>query len=175
MTATSVQGGAASGKASRAGKYLTFFLGEEEFGLEILKVHEIIGNMPITRVPRTPHYIRGVVNLRGKIIPLVDLRRKFSMEDAPDGATCIIVVQVHGIPIGIVVDRVSEVVTIAARDIEDTPAFGSDVDTEYLLGVAKAEERVKLLLDIDRVLSTDDVRDVTSVQAPAGQSEFAAA
>ena len=174
MTATSVEGSVESGRASRAGKYLTFFLGNEEFGLEILKVHEIIGNMPITRVPRTPHFIRGVVNLRGKIIPLVDLRRKFEMDDAPDGATCIIVVQVHGVPIGIVVDRVSEVVTIAAKDIEDTPAFGTDVDTEYLLGVAKSDERVKLLLDIDRVLSNDEVRSATSGDAGGASADAAA-
>ncbi len=173
-TATPVDG-AIPVAATHAGKYLTFFLGDEEYGVEILKVHEIIGSMPITRVPRTPEFIRGVVNLRGKIIPLVDLRRKFAMVDAADGSTCIIVVQVTGIPIGIVVDRVSEVVTIGGTDIQDTPSFGTEVDTEYLLGVAKTEGRVRLLLDIDRVLTSDEVREVRGAQGYDEKNAAAAA
>ncbi len=143
----------------RAGKFLTFTLGEEEYGVEILKVHEIIGTLPITRVPGTPAYICGIVNLRGKVIPIVHLRRKFSMADSTSDESCIIVVQVHDVPIGIVVDQVSEVVNIAGSDVEDVPEFGGDVNTEFLLGVAKSDGRVRLLLDIERVLSGDVQRD----------------
>lgn len=142
-----------------AGKFLTFFLDEEEYGLEILKVHEIMGMLPITRVPRTPEAVRGVINLRGKVIPIVDLRVRFRMPGEDVAETCIIVVQVRGALIGVVVDRVSDVIAIAADDIEPPPEFGADVDTRYLLGLAKAGERVRLLLDIDRVLSTEHVGD----------------
>jgi purine-binding chemotaxis protein CheW len=142
----------------RAGKYLTFFLAKEEYGLEILKVHEIIGVLPITRVPRTPPFVRGVINLRGKVIPIVDLRSKFGMDAAPEAAeTCIIVVQVHGAQTGVVVDRVSEVADIAEGEIENSPSFGADVATDYLLGIAKSSGRVRLLLSIDRILSTAEV------------------
>lgn len=138
-------------------KYLTFFLAAEEYGIEILKAHEIIGMMPITKVPRTPPYVRGVINLRGKVIPVVDLRLKFDMEDmAQTEQTCIIVVQAHGVQTGIVVDKVSEVLDIASGDVADTPSFGASVDTGYLLGVGKAQGKVRLLLDIDRVLTTKD-------------------
>jgi purine-binding chemotaxis protein CheW len=151
---------AASGKG---GKYLTFSLAGEEYGIEILKVHEIIGMMPVTRVPRTPAIIRGVINLRGKVIPIVDLRRKFELPSAADdSATCIIVVQVHGIQTGLVVDSVSEVVDIPAGDVEETPSFGGDVSTEYLLGLAKSNGRVKLLLDIERVLVPSDAKALTA-------------
>ena len=124
--------------------------------------------MPITRVPRTPEAVRGVVNLRGKVIPVVDLRRKFGLAAAAaDGAqeTCIIVVQVRGVPLGVVVDRVSEVSAVASADIEEPPAFGADVHTEYLLGLGKVGGRVKLLLDIDQVLSTSEVVDLAAVRA----------
>jgi len=148
------------------GKFLTFFLGSEEYGLEILKVHEIIGMMPITRVPRTPQFIRGVINLRGKVIPVVDLRLKFAMESKDQTEeTCIIVVQAQGVEMGIIVDKVSEVLDIAGKDIDDAPYFGADVNTDYLLGIGKAAERVKLLLDIDQVLSSQEVIDVRSVAA----------
>src|SRR3954471_22516164 len=99
---------AVSREAARGGKFLTFFLAGEEYGLEILRVHEIIGMLPITRVPRTPEFIRGVVNLRGKVITIMDLRRKFGMDACAD-ENCIIVVQIKGVQIGVVVDRVSEV------------------------------------------------------------------
>jgi purine-binding chemotaxis protein CheW len=151
-----------------AGKYLTFFLQEEEYGLEILKVHEIIGMMPITPVPRTPDFIRGVINLRGKIIPTLDLRLKFGMaETETTDQTCIIVVQSNGMQIGVVVDRVSEVLDIASEEIEDTPSFGSDVNTDYILGIGKSEGRVRLLLDIDRALSGMEIDGLTSMMGDA--------
>lgn len=139
-------------------KFLTFCLGTEEYGIEILKVREIIGMMPITPVPRTPEYIRGVVNLRGKVIPVVDLRLKFGMPAvAQTEETCVIVVQAGGVEMGTIVDKVSEVTDIASDNIEDTPFFGSDVHTEYILGLGKSAGRVTLLLDIDRALETEGV------------------
>jgi purine-binding chemotaxis protein CheW len=168
VASTSVDAG-----SRRAGKYLTFFLAGEEYGLEILKVHEIIGVLPITRVPRTPAFVRGVINLRGKVIPIVDLRAKFGMPTAAEEAeTCIIVVQVHGASTGIVVDRVSEVADIPEKDIEDSPEFGADIDTDYLLGIAKSTGRVRLLLSIDKVLQTSEVEALHGVAA-AGQSTSA--
>lgn len=153
-----------SESAAKAGKYLTFFLAEEEYGVEILKVQEIIGMLPVTRVPRTPHFVRGVINLRGKVIPIIDLRAKFGMEPAPGGETCMIVVQVQGVQLGVAVDRVSEVAAIAAAEISDPPSFGSEVDTDFLLGIAKGQGKVTLLLDIDRVLTSAEVLDLKAVQ-----------
>ena len=153
-----------SGFDQIAGKYLTFFLGDEEYGLEILKVREIIGMMDITPVPRTPEFIRGVINLRGKVIPVVELRQKFGMETVEQtDETCIIVVQAQGVEMGIVVDRVSQVIDIAAEEIQDAPSFGTTVDTDYILGIGKSVDRVKLLLDIDQVLSPDEAGDVQSL------------
>ena len=171
---------------SRGGKFLTFYLADEEYGVEILKVQEIIGMQPITRVPRTPSFIRGVINLRGKVIPIMDLRERFGMpaadangalDEATNALRCIIVVQVTGpqgqaVPVGVVVDRVSEVSAIASEDVEDAPSFGAGVKTEYLLGLGKAKSadgqgRVKLLLDIDRVLAADELTALTQAQAAA--------
>ncbi|WP_310572143.1 chemotaxis protein CheW [Gemmatimonas sp.] len=152
---------------SRAGKYLTFFLASEEYGLEILKVSEIIGMQPITRVPRMPEFVRGVINLRGKVIPITDLRSKFSMEYDGSEDSCIIVVQMRGIQTGIVVDRVSEVVAIAEADIEDAPSFGAGIRTEFLLGIGKAGGRVKLLLDIDKVLASSEIAALEAAQSHA--------
>lgn len=145
----------------REGKYLTFTLAAEDYGIGILKVKEIIGIMAITTVPQTPDYMKGVINLRGKVIPVVDLRLKFGMEAIGyTERTCIIVVEITGdnkkIQIGILVDSVSEVLNIKAGDIEDTPNFGSHLDTDYILGMAKTGGRVKILLDIDKVLSNSE-------------------
>ena len=143
---------------SRSGKYLTFFLASEEYGVEILKVQEIIGRMPITPVPLTSKYIRGVINLRGKIHPIMDLKIKFGMEETQiTEETCIIVIKTSSLMMGILVDKVSEVVNVAADDIEDTPSFGGDVNPEYLLGVGKIGGRVRLLLDIEKVITTADI------------------
>ncbi|MBD3169757.1 MAG: chemotaxis protein CheW [candidate division Zixibacteria bacterium] len=147
---------------AQAGKYLTFRLNSEEYGLEILKVREIIGLIDITQVPRTPHYIRGVINLRGKVIPILDLRMKFDMEATDDTEeTCIIVVdastQKGTISMGVLVDAVSEVLDIQQNEIENPPAFGSGVDVDYILGIGKIKDTVKILLDIDRVLDTCDI------------------
>jgi purine-binding chemotaxis protein CheW len=148
------------------GKFLTFFLADEEYGIQILKVQEIIGMMNLTTVPRTPSFIRGVMNLRGKVITVVDLRLKFGMPAIEQiESTCIVVVQAQGVEMGLVVDQVSEVMNIASSDIDDAPSFGTDVETDYLLGVAKCEGRVKFLLDIDKVLSARHIADLPTLSA----------
>ncbi len=144
---------------SGAGKYLTFILGRETYGIEVLKIREIIRMVDITVVPQMPGYIRGVINLRGKIIPVVDLRIKFGLSRAETAErTCIIVVQVRtaensAMLMGLVVDQVEEVLNIAKEEIEETPDFGAKLDTSYLLGMAKVKGTVASLLDIDRVLA----------------------
>lgn len=157
-------GPAESGATSnqRQGKYLTFVLDREEYGISILKVREIIGILPITTVPQTPSFVKGVINLRGKVIPILDLRAKFGMPPIDyTEKTSIIVVDVMGgmetIQLGAVVDHVSEVINIRAEDIEDTPTFGTSVDTDFILGMAKMGKTVKILLDIDKVLRTDEL------------------
>lgn len=147
---------------AREGKYLTFSLAGEQYGIGILKVREIIGMMPITPVPLAPGFLKGVINLRGKVIPVVDLRRKFGMPEADvTERTCIIVVEVkgssHRIPMGIVVDAVSEVLNIRASDIEQTPNLGSNIKTDYILGIGKMDGGIKILLDIDRVLNSQEI------------------
>lgn len=150
---------------SRSGKYLTFFLGDEEYGLEILKVSEIIGMQPITRVPRVPDFVRGVINLRGKVIPVTDLRTKFEMVVEEGRDACIIVVQMKGVQTGVIVDRVSEVVAIADHEVEDAPSFGAGIRTEFLLGIGKAGGRVKLLVNIDKVLESAELAAIEQLAA----------
>lgn len=146
---------------NREGKYLTFSLGAEEYGIGILKIKEIIGMMPITAVPRTPPFVKGVINLRGKVIPVIDLRVKFGMEDKSyTDKTCIIVVEIkeqNSILMGIVVDAVSEVLNIKAAEIEETPNFGTNLDLDYISGIAKINGGVKILLDIDKVLNQEGI------------------
>ncbi len=149
-----------------AGKYLTFKLAEEEYGLEILKVQEIIQMQAVTHVPRTPDYVRGVINLRGKVIPVIDLRAKFGLDASEDTEkTCIIVVQIdHGtagiITMGIIIDEVKEVLDILAENIEETPSFGASINTEFILGMGKIGTSVKILLDIDKVMSVKEVSEI---------------
>ena len=160
--AAEIMGQAIDAMPDREGKYLTFTLGNEGYGISILQIKEIIGMMSITPVPQTPDFVKGVINLRGKVIPVVDLRLRFGM-GAMDYTerTCIIVVEIEGdsgtVMMGIVVDSVSEVLNIKSEDIEDTPTFGTKLDTEYILGMAKMEGGIKILLDIDRVLSANEV------------------
>lgn len=164
LSVLQMNGAAITDKNRIGGKFLTFFLEEEAYGLEILKVHEIIGAMPITRVPRTPEFIRGVINLRGKVIPVVDLRLKFGMTAiAQTDVTCIIVVEVGAIEMGIVVDKVSEVLNIDSREIDDAPSFGVAVNTDFILGIGKANNKVTILLDISRVLSSAENNTVAAI------------
>ena len=146
--------------ADKEGKYLTFTMANEEYGIGILKIKEIIGMMPVTTVPQTPEFVKGVINLRGKVIPVIDLRLRFGMAAVEyTERTCIIVVEIQGqagtVQIGIVVDAVSEVLNIRGQDVEETPTFGAKLDTDYILGMAKMEGGVKILLDIDKVLNSD--------------------
>ncbi|HNY13033.1 MAG TPA: chemotaxis protein CheW [Candidatus Wallbacteria bacterium] len=150
--------------ACPGGKFLTFFLGNEEYGIEILKVQEIIGLLEITPVPRMPKFVKGVINLRGHIISLIDLRLKFDMPAVDYGEmTCTIVVMAGNVIMGLIVDRVSEVIDISSNDIEPTPAFGTLVDTRYLLGIGKHAGKVKLLLNIECVLSDDEMQKVMEI------------
>ena len=146
-------------------KYLTFTLGGEEYGLEILTVREIIGIMNITAVPRTPEYVQGVINLRGKVIPVINLRRKFSLDDADfTEQTCIIVVNIdqngHSLIIGVIVDSVSEVLDIKDTEIEPPPAFGEKVDIRFIWGLAKINDSIKILLDIEKILLSEELEDI---------------
>jgi purine-binding chemotaxis protein CheW len=146
----------------RPGKYLTFSLANEEFGIRVFEVREIMGLQDITRVPQAEPHIRGVINLRGKIVPVICLRTRFGMpqmEYTP--RTCIVVVHVRGedglMLIGVLVDSVSEVITLDASEIEDTPEFGTGQNLDYILGMAKVRGRVKILIDIERVLTVSEI------------------
>jgi len=171
MATSQEQGGqdqVSQGMESLAGKYLTFQLEQEEYGIPILAVVEIIKMMEITPVPRTPTYVRGVVNLRGKVIPVIELREKFGMPGAEDtDETCIVVVTLNTgdakIQMGIIIDRVSEVLDIKTSQLEPSPSFGTACDTEFILAMAKAADSVKMLIDINRVLSEEDVNAMTSM------------
>ena len=157
--------------AQLAGKYMTFKLANEEYGLEILKVREIIGLMDITRVPCTQEFMSGVINLRGKVIPVIDLRLKFAMERCQTTEqTVIIVVQytLHGrnMTMGLLVDQVLEVLSIEANQIEPPPEFGtSTLRNDFILGIGKSEKRVIFLLDIGRVLNADEASEVATAVA----------
>lgn len=146
----------------KEGKYLTFTLANEEYGIGILQIKEIIGMMPITTVPRTPDFVKGVINLRGKVIPVIDLRLRFGIEATEySDRTCIIVVEIEGETgktlIGIVVDTVSEVLNIKSNEIEETPPLGSGLNSDYIFGIAKMEGGVKILLDIDKILRSEEI------------------
>ncbi len=165
MSEIAVENNTGTSISVRESKYLTFSLADEEYGIGILKIKEIIGMMLITTVPQTPDFVKGVINLRGKVIPVIDLRLRFGMEPIDyTERTCIIVVEVLGqndtVQIGIVVDTVSEVLNIKNDEVEDTPAFGTRLNTEYILGMAKMEGGVKILLDIDKVLNTDEITEL---------------
>jgi len=147
----------------RTGKYLTFALAGQEYGLSIMKVKEIIEILPITIVPQAPSFVRGVINLRGKVIPVVDMRCKFGLEGSDcSNRSCIVVVEVatgsgSTIPIGVTVDSVSDVVHIKGIDVEDAPSIITDLETDYILGMAKIGKAVTIILDIDRVLGSVDL------------------
>jgi len=161
------------GAATLAGKYMTFKLADEEYGLPILIVREIIGLMDIKHVPCTSEFISGVINLRGRVIPVVDLRLKFGMPGAEaTDQTVIIVVQYQragqDVTMGILVDEVLEVLSIPADQIEPTPPLGEAAgDTQFILGVGKAEKRVIFLLDIGRILTADEA--LATLEAGGGE------
>ncbi len=153
---------AARGK-NRTGKYLTFSLSNESYGVDVLKVREIIRFLKITPVPQMPAYVKGVINLRGKVLPVIDLRLKFGLDAAEASErTCIVVVRVfaggHDITLGMIVDSVEEVINLNESEIEETPEFGAKLDTAYLMGMAKVKGTIKTLLDIDKVVSPETLR-----------------
>lgn len=155
-------------RSSLGGKYLTFKLGKEEYGLEILKVQEIIKMMEITEIPKTPKYIKGVINLRGKVIPVLDMRLGFDMEETEETEkTCVIVVQLQhqqqSIIMGTIVDEVCEVMDISAEAIEPAPEMGMAMDTQFILGIAKSKEAVRILLNVDKVLSVEELKAINSL------------
>ena len=153
---------------SLAGKYLTFYLGDETYGIEILKVQEIIGMMNVTHFPKAPDFIRGVINLRGKVIPVIELRKKFNLEThRDDEKTCIIVIQLmvgdNEIRQGVIVDEVSEVLDISAEEIELSPSFGSQGNIDFIMGVGKVSDKVVILLDVNRILSSDELESIANI------------
>lgn len=159
---TTVESDILTSQQNKAGMYLTFKLADEEYGVEILKVREIIGFMKITAIPQMPGYMKGVINLRGKVIPVIDLRLKFGLNEvAQTDQTCIIVVDI-GTEVGVIVDTVSEVLDISADDIDAPPAMSSGTDTTFILGMGKVGEEVKILLNINKVLSQAEMAEITS-------------
>ena len=143
---------------------VTFSIGEEEFGVDILKVQEIIRMMEITKVPRAPEFVEGVINLRGKVIPIIDLRRRFGLSArGHDKHTRIIVIEINNMIVGFVVDSVSEVLRIPSSTVEPPPPVVSGMESEYISGVGKLEDRLLILLDLDRLLSRDEKVSLTSV------------
>jgi purine-binding chemotaxis protein CheW len=147
------------------GKYLTFSLEQEEYGIAIVKVKEITQMLNVTPVPHTPNYVKGVVNLRGKVIPVMDLRVRFNMPEIEyTDRTCIIVVEIYAdeelIQVGNVVDSVTEVLNVTQENIDETPTFGAKVDTEFILGLANIEGSVKILLDVDKVANINALQGV---------------
>ena len=151
-------------------QYLTFMIGDEYYGVNILKVREIKGYTDVTRIPNTPDYIKGVLNLRGTIVPIVNLRMKFGMEQIDNTAvTVIIVVMVKGRVTGMIVDTVSDVLTLPAKEVKPPPSFGTNVDTSFIDGIGTSEERLVTLLDIDRVLTDQEREQVESVATESSQ------
>ncbi|WP_028587186.1 chemotaxis protein CheW [Desulfocurvus vexinensis] len=142
---------------------VTFSIGEEEFGVDILKVQEIIRTMEITRVPKAPDFVEGVINLRGNVIPIIDLRKRFGLETrGHDKHTRIIVIEINNMIVGFVVDSVSEVLRIPANTVEPPPPVVAGLESEYISGVGKLEDRLLILLDLDRLLSGEE-KDVLSL------------
>lgn len=174
--ANSIMGPGDSGGATD--QYLTFMLGDEEFGVDILRVQEIKGWEKATAIPNTPEYIRGVMNLRGTVIPIVDLRRRFDLESADYTATTVVIVlRVEGDhsdrTMGFVVDAVSEVYNVAAENLQPPPDFGTRVNTKFIRGLAVVDQKMVILLDFDRLISLDtvfSVIDSLESQAPTDNS-----
>lgn len=160
-------------KGELAGKYLTFAVSRERYGFGILKVQEIIKVPHITTVPKCPTHIRGVINLRGKIIPVIDLRLKFGIEPAPyDDKTCIIVITVargdQTLLLGVVVDTVLEVINFSSAEISESPNYGLNLDSQFIVGMGTRDEMLNILIDIDKVLTHDDGVDIAELSGSSG-------
>lgn len=149
---------------SQKGKFLTFVLDKEEYGLEIRYVTEIIGLQAITLVPELPDYVKGIINLRGKIIPVIDVRMRFKKDMREyDDRTCIVVVEIKNISVGLIVDTVAEVLTIQDQDMVPPPQIKNGFQHKYIMGIGKVGSNVKLLLDCDKLLNDDEVEGLCTV------------
>ena len=145
------------------GKHLTLMLADEMYGIEILKVREIIGMIDITPIPQTPSFVKGVINLRGKLIAVIDLRTKFGLQEKEySSETCMIIVDIANKQIGLIVDSVREVIDIVGENISKTPSFGSNVNVQFIKGLGKVGKDVIIILDIDRVLNDQEMVAVSS-------------
>jgi len=143
---------------SRNSEFLTFRLGKEEYGIDILKVQEIRGYDAITRIANAPEFIKGVVNLRGVIVPIVDMRIKFNLGEAHyDQFTVVIILNISGRVAGIVVDGVSDVINLEMEQVRATPEFGAAIDTEYILGLGTVDNRMLILVDIEKLMHSQDM------------------
>ena len=156
---------AASGIHNLSNRFLSFYMADEQYGIDISSVKEIIALMKTTPVPKTPKYFKGVMNLRGIIIPVVDLRAKFGMEETqPDMQTAIIIVTIGGTSIGFVVDRVEEVLNITEEQLSEAPQFGTNIDTDFIRSMARVGEEVVMLLDLERLFSEEELTNFENVQ-----------
>ena len=148
------------------GKLLTFLLGKQEYGIQILEAREVVGMMNIDPVPQTPAFMKGIINLRGKIIPVIDLRKKFHMaEGEQTGETCIVVVDIQGKLTGVIVDFLCGVVTIEEKDFEESPELGSNIRTDFIVGMAKLETRGIIVLNMTNILSNEELAEVAALAA----------
>ncbi len=158
QTMTTIAASASSTTSQVINEFLTFRLGKEEYGIEILKVQEIRGYDSITQIANAPEFIKGVVNLRGIIVPIIDMRIKFRLGNADyDQFTVVIILNVSGRVMGIVVDGVSDVISLGADQMRPTPGFGSVIDTEYIMGLGTVDERMLILIDIEKLMSSSDM------------------
>jgi purine-binding chemotaxis protein CheW len=157
------------------GRYLTFMLGAEIYGIEICHVSEIIGVQPITRMPEMPAYIRGIINLRGKIFPVIDMRLKFHKEPTEyTERTCIIVAEVQDIPVGLIVDGVSEVLAIGPEEIMPPPEAGGSAESGYILGIAKGAHDLKILLACPKLLRNEELEPIADLNKEEKKKDKAA-
>jgi purine-binding chemotaxis protein CheW len=149
---------------TKSSRYLTFYIADEQYGLDIFHVKEIIASMNITGVPKTPDYIKGVINLRGAVIPIVDVRQKFGMEEKPhDVNTAIIINEIDAVSIGFIVDKVEDVLSIPEAQLSDSPRFGASVDTSFIESVAEIENSVIMILNLKKIFESDELVDLTSL------------
>ncbi len=156
---------------SRRERYLTFFLGEEQYGIAIDRVKEIIAIMKVTNVPKTPEYMRGVINLRGSIIPVVDTRLRFGMETIEeDMHTAIVIVEVDKVNIGFIVDRVEEVASIDSAALSEPPKFGNNIDTDFICSMAQMDENVVMILDVLKLFAADELISLEQIQKTQTQT-----
>ncbi|WP_299804640.1 chemotaxis protein CheW, partial [Sulfuricurvum sp. RIFOXYD2_FULL_44_160] len=156
----------------RRERYLTFFLGEEQYGIAIDRIKEIIAIMKVTNVPKTPEYMRGVINLRGSIIPVVDTRLRFGMETKEeDMHTAIVIVEVDKVNIGFIVDRVEEVASIDSANMSDPPKFGNNIDTDFICSMAQMDENVVMILDVLKLFEADELISLEQIQKTETQGE----